>query len=163
MKKKDIVLVAGLLLCAIQVTPLMAQQAAPPPKYGLAINGEQAARVMEAAEAEARANGWNLSFAIVDWSGNLVMFKRMSDVAPFTADVAIKKAKTAAAIRAPSKNVADNAAKGGTPTWMVTGLAPMEGAVPIIEGGRVIGAIGASGAASSQDAQAAAKGAAVLN
>jgi uncharacterized protein GlcG (DUF336 family) len=137
----------------------------PPPPYGMPINGDQAQQALTAAEAEARRNNWSLSFAVVDAYGNLVMYKRMPNTAPFTGDIAIKKAKTSAMFRAPSKMLADMAAQGGAGaalSQIIPDAIPAEGGVPIIVDGKLIGAIGASGAQGSQDAQAAARGAAAV-
>jgi uncharacterized protein GlcG (DUF336 family) len=142
-----------------------APPAAPPPPYGMPINGDQAQLALTAAEAEARRNNWSLSFAVVDAYGNLVMYKRMPNTAPFTGDIAIKKAKTSAMFRAPSKMLADMAAQGGAGaalSQIIPDAIPAEGGVPIIVDGKLIGAIGASGAQGSQDAQAAARGAAAV-
>lgn len=140
--------------------------AAPPPPasplpYAMPISGEQAHQVLTADETEALQDRWTLSFAVVDAYGNLVMCKRMSGARPFTGEVATKKAKTAAMFRAPSRMLADAAARGGPPVSLIIQDAiPVEGGVSIIVDGKVIGAVGASGAQSFQDAQAAAKGAA---
>lgn len=157
-------LLLGLVGCISLLTGGIAHAAAaPPPAYGMPINGDQAQQAMTAAEAEARRNNWALSFAVVDTHGALVMMKRMAGPPPFTAEVAIKKARTSAMMRAPSKVVAEMVAQNG-PAMMqvIPDLVPAEGGVPIIVDGRVIGAIGASGAQGSQDAQAAAAGAAAV-
>ncbi len=166
---KHACLASSLVVLAAVAGSGHAQPAAPqapppvPPPYGMPIDGDQAQQAIGAAEVEARQNHWTLSFAVVDAYGNLVMFKRMSGAPPFTGEVATKKAKTAAMFRAPSKTLAEAAARGGPPVSLIIPDAiPVEGGVPIILDGKIIGAIGASGAQSSQDAQAAAKGAAAV-
>lgn len=145
-----------------QPGPAQAPSAQPPP-YGMPIDGDQAQQAMTAAEAEARENHWSLSLAVVDTYGSLVMFKRMPGAPPFTGEVAIKKARTAAAFRAPSKMLADMAARGGPPIGsIIPDMVPIEGGIPIILNGKMIGAVGGSGAQSFQDAQAAARGAAAV-
>ncbi len=156
----------ALMTMAILPRAAAAQPASPPPAappYGMPITGDQAQQAMTAAEAEARQNGWSLALAVVDAYGNLVMFKRMPGAPPFTGEVAIKKAKTAAMFRAPSKTLADMAAGGGPPVSLIIPDAiPVEGGIPIIVDGKIIGAVGASGARSSQDAQAASLGASAV-
>ncbi|MEL0212624.1 MAG: heme-binding protein, partial [Novosphingobium sp.] len=150
----------GVVALAASSPAAAATSPAPPMPYGMNINGDVAQKVMTAAEAEAAKNNWRMTFAIVDTSGNLIMFKMMTNANFITRDVAIRKARTAAAFRVPTKSLADAARAATSPT--ITQLLPeylaLEGGVPIVVGGQIIGAIGASGARSYEDAQAAIRG-----
>jgi glc operon protein GlcG len=114
-----------------------------------------ARRMMTAAEAEARKNGWNVSIAIVDASGELLAFHRMDDSSPASVGVSQAKARTAARFRRPTKALEEAVAGGRTALLSFEGMAMVEGGVPITADGKVIGAVGVSGASSAQDAQVA--------
>ena len=111
----------------------------------------QAAKTMAtAAEAEAKKRGWTVAIAVVDVSGNLIVFQRM--------DVAISKARTAARFKRPTKALADALAAGNTGILSIEGVAALTGGVPIIVDGKVLGAVGCSGMSADQDAVAAQAG-----
>lgn len=110
-----------------------------------------------AAEAEATRNGWNLVIVILDDGGNLLYLQRMDGVQLASLQIAQAKARTALLYRRPSKDFADRLATGNTPLAMPE-VMPLEGGLPIVVNGQVIGAIAASGATGAQDAQAAQKG-----
>jgi glc operon protein GlcG len=110
-----------------------------------------------AAEAEATRNGWNLVIVIVDDGGNLLYLQRMDGVQLASLAIAQAKARTAVLYRRPTKEFADRMATGNTPLAMPE-VMPLEGGLPIVVNGQVIGAIAASGATGAQDAQAAQKG-----
>jgi glc operon protein GlcG len=137
---------------------------APPPQipYGLAITTENAKLVAAAAIAEARSNRWTMAIAIVDPGGHLVYFEKMQDTQTGSVDVSIEKARTAALFRRPTKLFQDALAGGGEGLRVLrlTGVIPIDGGVPIIVDGKVIGAIGISGGTGAQDGQVAQKGAA---
>ena len=157
---KTSVSVAVLALIAF---PAMAQTLAPPPliPYGLPISIESAKNVAAAAVAEADKNGLNDAIAIVDTGGSLVYFEKMQDTQTGSVDLAIEKARTAALFRRPSKVFQDAVAAGGEGLRLLrlTGAIPIEGGVPIIVNGKLIGAIGVSGGTGAQDSQVAAAGA----
>jgi uncharacterized protein GlcG (DUF336 family) len=116
----------------------------------------QAARTMAAAaEAEARENNWNVAIAIVDAAGELILFHRLDQTQPASLDIAIGKARTAARFRRPTKVLEDAVAGGRTVLLALDGVLPLEGGLPIVVDGRVIGAVGVSGVTSQQDAQVA--------
>lgn len=127
-----------------------------------ALTLEGAKRIMTAAEKEATANKWNVAIAIVDEAGELLMFQKMDDVQVASVDIAIGKARSAARFRRPTKALEDTVAKGRTTLMAVEGVLPLEGGVPIIVGGQVIGAVGVSGVASQDDARVAEAGIAAL-
>ena len=110
-----------------------------------------------AAEAEATRNGWNLVIVILDDGGNLLYLQRMDGVQLASLQVAQAKARTALIYRRSTKEFADRLATGTTPLAMPD-VMPLEGGLPIVVDGQVIGSIAASGATGAQDAQASQKG-----
>jgi uncharacterized protein GlcG (DUF336 family) len=117
-----------------------------------------AAKTMAAAaEAEATANGWKLVIVILDDGGNLVSLQRMDGAQLASLQIAQAKARTALLYRRPTKEFADRMAAGNTPLAMPE-VMPLEGGLPIVVNGQVIGSIAASGATGAQDAQASQKG-----
>ena len=136
-------------------------QAPPTTPYGTPITLEQAKMAMAAAEAEARKNNWPVVIAIVDSAAQLVMLQRLDNTQYASIDIAKGKAVTAVNFRRPSKVLEDAIAGGGAGLRLlrVDGLTPLEGGIPIIVGGKIVGGIGASGVLSSQDAQVARAGA----
>lgn len=123
---------------------------------------EAAKAVLAAAEAEARKNSWALSIAVVDSHGELLAFERMDDAAFTTIAIAQGKALTAARYKRTTKNIDSTVTAGRVQMMAFPGVMPVEGGVPIIVNGRVVGGVGASGARSSEDAQVAMAGAAVV-
>jgi uncharacterized protein GlcG (DUF336 family) len=150
------VLAATLLVSA----HVQAQQPAPPPAYGPPISLETAKKVMAAAEAEAVKNNWGLVITILDSGGNLVMAHRMDNAPLASVGISRGKARTAVEFKRPSKALEDGIAGGGAGLRLLSlpGVF-VEGGVPIVVDGKIVGAIGASGAASGQDAQVAQAGA----
>jgi len=123
------------------------------PSYGTSINLEQAKKVLAAAEAESRKNGWPMAIAIVDTSGNLVAYEKMDDTQTASVMVAQDKARSAAIYRRPTKVMQDAVAGGGAGIRFLNlrDASVVEGGLPISVGGKIIGAIGVSGAASNED------------
>jgi len=130
--------------------------------YGTPISLERAQAVIAAAVAEAAKHEWRMNLAVVDAGGNLVAFARM-DGAQF-ASVAISehKARAAASFRRETK-IFENGIQGGN-VFQVTldGVIASRGGIPLIENGKLIGAIGASGGTGSQDEVCAKAGAALV-
>ena len=155
------------VLAAVAIPSAVTAQGslAPPPQipYGLAITTESAKLVAAAAIAEARSNRWSMAIAIVDPGGHLVYFEKMQDTQTGSVDPAIEKARTSALFRRPTKLFQDAVAGGGEGLRVLrlTGVIPVEGGVPIIVDGKVVGAIGVSGGSSEQDGQVARTGAGV--
>jgi glc operon protein GlcG len=143
-----------------------AQTPAAPPRpmpYGLPIDLEMAKKAVAAAEAEAK----KVSYApdvivIVDPGGAPVCLERMDDAQIGSIAVAIGKARSAALFRRPTKMFADLLAKGNTLPLALPGATPIEGGMPLVFDGKIVGAIGASGGTGAQDGQVAAAGAAAL-
>jgi glc operon protein GlcG len=128
------------------------------PPYGQEIGVDMAKKIAAGALAESKKNGWRMAIAVVDNHGFLVYYERMDDTQTASVWLAVDKAKTAATYRRPSKAFEDGVAKGRVALLGLTGAMPIEGGLPIMVGGKVIGAIGVSGANSDQDAAAAAAG-----
>ncbi len=121
-------------------------------------------KMAEAAEAEAVANGWAVTIAIVDAGGHLLWLHRMDGAAPLSAHIAPGKARTAALGRRDSKTYEDMVNGGRTSFLSAPGVeALLEGGVPILQGGNCLGAVGVSGVKSNEDVQIARAGIAALN
>lgn len=133
---------------------------APPPQYGTPINLEQAKKAMAASEAEAAKNNWPVAIAIVDSTGHLVMMNKMDNTQYGSIQIAMDKAKTSVDLRRPTKALEDVIAQGGAGLRILAlrNAAPLDGGVPIIVDGKIIGAIGVSGVTGAQDAQIARAG-----
>ena len=148
---------------ALLLSPLAAVAQTPaPPMYGSPITLAAAKKAIDAAEAEAKKNNWPMVFVVVDSGSRLVALARMDTAQLGSIDIAMGKAMTANNLRRPTKTLQDGIAQGGANLRMLAapGVTPLEGGVPIIADGKIIGAIGVSGAASDQDAQCAMAGAA---
>lgn len=118
-----------------------------------------AAKAMVAAgEAYATGKGWTVAIAVVDATGGLIVFHGLDDTQPGSQDIAVAKARTAARLKRPTKALEDMVAGGRTAFLSVQGACALEGGIPIETSGRIIGAIGVSGMASSQDAEVARAG-----
>jgi glc operon protein GlcG len=154
------------------IVPAMAQQpAAPAPAssaalpYGPPITLDQAKRAMAAAELEAAKNSWQVAITILDSGGNMIMFHRVDNTQLSATTVSEGKARTSLQFKRPSKALDDAIAAGGAGMRLLAlkDITPLEGGMPVIVDGKIIGAIGVSGALSSQDAQVAKAGAEALN
>ena len=132
----------------------------PPPAYGAPITLEQAKAAVAAAEMT--KNGWNMVIAVVGPGGNLVYLQKADLAANASVDIAQDKARTSALFRVPSKSYMDRLANGETFILRLTGVTPVAGAMPIVVGGKLIGAIGLSGGTSQQDHQVAQAGASAV-
>lgn len=143
------------LAFALVVTAADAQQR---PSYGTPVNLETAKRIATASAAEAKKNNWNVAIAVVDNHGFLVYYEMMEDTQTASANIAVEKARTASMFRRASKDFEDGIAAGRVAVLGLPGATPIEGGVPIVVGGKIIGAVGVSGVASSQDAQVAKAG-----
>src|SRR5258707_1355850 len=128
------------------------------PPYGQDIGADLAKKIAAGAVAESKKNGWRMAIAIVDNHGFLVYYERMDDTQTASIGVALDKAKAAATFRRPTKSFEDGIAKGRVALLGLNGATPIEGGLPIMSGGKVIGGIGVSGANSDQDAAAATAG-----
>ncbi|HEY7502180.1 MAG TPA: heme-binding protein, partial [Vicinamibacterales bacterium] len=151
MKKISIVVCALLVAGALMPTRTAAQ--GQPNMYGPNISADQAKSVAAAAVAEAKKNQWTMAVAIVDTAGDLVYFEKMDNTQVGSVDVAIGKARSSARFKRPTKAFQDALAAGGEGWRIVTleGAVAVEGGLPLIVGGKIVGAIGASGGSSQQD------------
>lgn len=131
-----------------------------PAPYGAPITLEAAKKVMAAAEAEAKANGWSVVIYIVDSGGQVTMLQRMDNTQYGSLVVAEGKARTALNFRRPSKAFQDLIAGGGPAHGYLTfdHITAVQGGLPIIIDGKIIGAIGVSGVTSAQDEEIAGAG-----
>ena len=124
---------------------------------------DDVARILDHARAEAQANHWAVTIAIVDDGGHPLALERLDGAAPVSAYIATEKARTAAMGRRPSAAY-EEMINGGRMSFLSAPLTGMlEGGVPIVIDGQVIGAVGVSGVKSSQDAQVASAGIASLS
>ena len=140
--------------------PALAQPpAAPRPSatlpYGLPVTLDQAKRAMSAAELEAAKNSLQVAITILDSGGNWVMFHRFDNTQLSSIQFPEGKARTALDFKRPSKALDDAIAGGGAGLRLLAlkNITPIEGGLPLIVDGKIIGAIGVSGGAAYQDAQ----------
>jgi glc operon protein GlcG len=108
-------------------------------------------QIVGAAEKEAANNKWNMFIAIVDDGGNLVYLERMDDAQLGSGEVAPQKARSALLFKRPTKAFEDVLAGGRTAILKLPGAIPIEGGIPLMADGKIIGAIGVSGGTSQQD------------
>lgn len=119
--------------------------------YGSEISLEHAERLISAAEAEARKHHWKMNIAVVGPSGDLVAFARMDGAQLASIAIAQDKAVAAARFRRPTKLFADAMEAGHNYILSLRGAVASDGGYPLVEGGRIIGAIGCSGGLGAQD------------
>ena len=119
---------------------------------------------MAAAELDAAKNSWQVAITILDSGGNLVMFHKFDNTQLQSIAASQGKARTALFFKRPSKALDDAIAAGGAGMRLlaVKDITPLEGGLPIMVDGKIVGAIGVSGALSSQDVQVAKAGADAL-
>lgn len=152
---RSLVIAVGL---ALGVVPSLPAQVLTKP----AISLELAKKIAAKAAAEAAKNQWNMAIAIVDEGGNLIYLEKMDGTQIVSIDVAQHKAKTSLRFRRPTKGFEEAIAGGRTALLALPGIVPLEGGVPLVVDGAYIGAIGVSGAKSSEDGLVAEAGASVL-
>jgi len=135
-----------------------------PNPYGLPVGVEAAKKAAAAALAEAVKNHWTMAVAVVDPNGTLVYYEKMDNTQNGSAQVAINKARSAALFKRPTKALQDALASGGAGIRVLAleGAVPVEGGVPLLSDGKIIGAIGISGDTSDHDGQCAQAGAATI-
>jgi uncharacterized protein GlcG (DUF336 family) len=131
--------------------------------YGEPIGLADARKVIEAAEKRALQEKWPVAIAVVDPGGYLVAFIKLDNTQLGSVEVAMQKARTAALYRRSTKEFEDRIALGGANVKLLAlpGL-PIEGGIPLVANGKIVGAIGVSGVQSTQDSQVAVAGAGVL-
>jgi uncharacterized protein GlcG (DUF336 family) len=122
-----------------------------PNPYAAPIAVDVARRAAVAAIVEGKKNGWTVAAAVVDSGGALVYFERIDGTQYGSSDVAVAKARSAAAYKRPTKAFEEAVAGGRTSILALPGAMPLEGGIPIVLDGKIVGAIGVSGATSQQD------------
>jgi glc operon protein GlcG len=147
------------LLIVFSVAVLDAQSPLPTKRV---LTLDAARRVASAAEAEARRNSWAVSIAVLDDSGQMILFQRMDGAKLVATDIAIRKARTAVYFQGPTKDLEAEVAGGRNALLPIDGFMPLEGGIPLRVSGELVGAIGVSGVTGAQDAQCAQAGAAAL-
>jgi len=154
---KQIQILAVALLLTMTVVGAKAQL---PVKRVLTLN--VAKKIAAAAEAEALKRGSTVVIAVVDDGGYLLVLERLDDTQVASVEVGIAKARTAAIFRRPSKVFEDQVREGRVAALGLPGAAPLQGGIPIVFEGKVIGAIGVSGNTPQEDEDIAKVGAAAL-
>ena len=158
-------IVLTLVLCAGCAFAQAPAAATPSPSFyltpiGQTISLENAKKAAAAAVAEARKNGWLQAVAVVSPGGYLVYYEKMDNTQLASADLAIDKARSAALYKRPTKVFGDALEKGGANLRVLAlkGASPIEGGLPIIMDGKLVGAIGSSGDTVEHDGQCAKAG-----
>lgn len=153
-----------LALGAITLTMSSLAVQAQVPQYGANVTLEQARKAIAAGQAEARKNSWPVAIAIVDNAGHLVAFEKMDNTQTASVEVAQDKAVSAAIYRRTTKVVQDGLAGGGAGLRLLAlrGMSPVEGGIPLVIDGKIVGGIGVSGVTSEQDGVVAKAGADAL-
>ena len=131
------------------------------PQYGTAIDLEKAKKVIAVAQAEAKKNNWPVAIAIVDNHGFLVAFEKLDNTQTASVEIAIDKATSSATYRRPTKAFQDVLAGGGAGLRVLNlrGASTVEGGLPIVIDGKIVGGIGVSGVNADQDGMVAKAGA----
>ena len=135
-----------LLLVAIGAVGAKAQL---PTKHVLTLDA--AKRIAAASEAEARKRGATVVIAVVDDGGYLLVLERLDDTQVASVDVGIAKARTAAIFRRPSKVFEDQVKNGRVSALALPNAVALQGGVPIVIDGKVVGAVGVSGNSPQED------------
>jgi uncharacterized protein GlcG (DUF336 family) len=157
---KAIAAVLLLSVALLPAVPVEAQAPPPPPPYGAPITLEQAKKVVAAAEAESKKNNWGMVIAVLDPGGHLVMLERMDSTQFGSIEVAMQKAFSAVSYRRSTKVFEDGLAQGPANMRLLRlhGAIPIEGGLPLVLDGKVVGSIGVSGGTAPQDGQVAKAG-----
>ncbi len=149
------------LLAAAWAAVSLSVSAQMPNPYGLPISADAAKKVAAAAVAEAHKNNWNMAVAVTDPNGELVYFEKMDGTQTGSVDVSIQKSRSAARYKRPTKAWQDVLAAGGEGLRVLRleGAIPVEGGLPLVVDGKIVGAVGCSGSSSANDGIAAKAGA----
>ena len=153
---KSLMLLLLMLTLALVTIPAQAQLVE---KTALTLDG--AKRIAAAAEQKAKAEGARVVIAVVDEGGSLLLLERLDDTQVASVNVGIDKARTAAIYRRPSKVFEDQVKNGRVSALALHGAVALQGGIPIVVEGKVIGAIGVSGETPGQDEEIALAGASI--
>ena len=115
----------------------------------LTLSGAQ--RLAEAAAAEATRRGWTVAVAVVDPAGDLILFHRIDGTQPASTELAVDKARTAARLRRATKVLEDGITNGRPALATIRNALALEGGLPVVREGQVVGAVGVSGMTSAED------------
>ncbi len=130
--------------------------------YGTAISLDRAEAAIAAAVAEAKKREWKMNIAVVDGGGNLIAFQRMEGAQAASVAVSQHKARASATFRRETKAFESGVQAGFTYLLTLDGVIASRGGIPLVEGGKVVGAIGCSGGTGSQDEVVCKAGAATI-
>ena len=170
-------LVASALLCGVMVLASQARAQAPPAAtpapvpevmpfvipYGTTIGIDRAKQVASAIVAEAKRHpNWKEAIAVVGPAGELIYFEKMDDTQIASIAIAEHKARVAATFRRPTQYFEDVINGGSPATLTLDGVVATSGGFPLVEGGKLIGAVGCSGGTAAQDAVLCHAGAALI-
>ncbi len=176
MSARSVLIIAAIGATLLGASPGDAQQPAPanpldavPDKmpfdvpYGAPISLERAEAAISAAVAEAKKHDWKLNVAVVDSGGNLVAFQRMDGAQLASIQIAEHKARASATFRRETR-VFENGVQQSNYNYIMTldGVVASRGGIPLVDGGKLVGAIGCSGGTGSQDEVACKAGAATV-
>lgn len=131
-------------------------------KTKVILSQQMASAIIAAGQEEAQKNNWSVSIAVADDGGHLLALSRMDDCSPIAAYISQEKARTAALGRRETKGYEEMVNNGRTAFVTAPLLTSLEGGVPVVVDGQIIGAVGVSGLTGAQDAQVAKAAAAVL-
>jgi uncharacterized protein GlcG (DUF336 family) len=168
--------IAALSSSAVAQTPAPATPPAPPSAggtpdampfdipYGVSIGLDRAKQVTAAAEAEAKKRNWKMNISVVDTNGELVQFERMEGAQIASGSISVGKARTAARFRRESRAFYNAFETGhGYVSTLDPTLVASPGGFPLVDGGKLIGAVGCSGGTGDQDAAICKVGSEVVN
>ena len=148
-------LTTGALAAALSMTSAAPAQQIPGP-YGPAVTLAQARTIVDAAHREARTRNFRMAFTVVLPAGEPILLEVMDGTQSASITVSQQKARSSARYRRPTKAFADSVAKNGAAVLSLDGVVAVEGGVPIVSNGLVIGALGVSGGTSAEDGEIAA-------
>ncbi len=163
MKSLRFTVLVSVLVLAFVAAPLHTQML--PNPYGPPISLDSAKKVAAAALAEAAKNHWTMAVAIVDPNGTLIYYEKMDNTQIGSAQVSINKARSAALYKRSTKAMQDALASGGAGMRVLNleGAVAVEGGIPLLADGKIVGAIGVSGDTSDHDGVCAQAGVAAFS
>jgi uncharacterized protein GlcG (DUF336 family) len=167
--KRILIVIAGTLVSfasqAQQPNPLDAVPEKMPfdVPYGTPISLERAQAAIAAAVGESKKRDWKMNVAVVDSGGNLVAFQRMDGAQIASVKISEHKAQAAAQYRRETKAFEGGVQSGLNYLLTLDGIIASRGGIPLVEGGKLVGAIGCSGGTGSQDEVVCKVGAATVN